>query len=154
MKFISSSYDKETGISTVTMQHLGVKFKGAAKVHPEEKETASEFIGCHYAEQRATISALKYELELAKNDAKICQNFVKSLECYSKFNKKEESAKSVYKQLNIKLKKVKDLTTAINNLKYYLSKDIENNYHLFKYIKKIKESKKDIENNYHLSKYI
>ena len=43
MKFISSSYDPENGTSTVVMQHLGEKFTGEAKIHPEEADKKSEF---------------------------------------------------------------------------------------------------------------
>lgn len=143
MKFISSSYNKETGVSKVIMQHLGIKFIGTAKVHPNEFNRASEYLGCSYAETRATIEALKYELELARKDAKICQNFVKSIECYSKFNSQDESAKSLYRQLNVKNKKVKELINKINNLKFCLNKDIINNSNLLFKAEKRKESKKD-----------
>ena len=116
MKFISSSYDKTTGKSQVVMQHLGVKFIGNAQVHPDEFDKASEYAGCYYAELRATIKALKYERIIAKGEADICRNFVKSIECYSKFNKEDESAKSLYRQLNQKIKKVNDLADEINDL--------------------------------------
>lgn len=115
MKFISSSYDPETGVSTVTMQHLGKKFLGTAKLHPDEKEKGSKYAGCYYAELRAVISALKYERKIAKIEADTCLNFVKSLECYSKFNKEDESAKSVYRLLNRKIKRVNDITDTINS---------------------------------------
>ena len=114
MKFISSSYNPETGISSVTMQHMGKKFVGTAKLHPDEKDKGSEYAGCYYAEMRATILALKYERKIAKIEADTCLNFVKSLECYSKFNKEDESAKSVYRLLNRKIKRVNDITDHIN----------------------------------------
>lgn len=124
MKFINSSYDPDTGISKVTMQHLGKKFLGIAKLNPDAKETASEFAGCYYAEIRAKINALKYERNKAKEEAEICRKFVKSIECYSKFNAKEDSAKSIYRQLNRRIKKVNDLAYQINNLLIHLDKSI------------------------------
>ena len=45
MKFIESSYNSETGESKVVMQHLGVKFVGTAKVHPDDWENASSYEG-------------------------------------------------------------------------------------------------------------
>lgn len=116
MKFISSSYDKTTGKAIVIIQHLGKKFEGTATVHPADIENASEYAGCSYAETRAIIKALKYERKILKEDIKVCNKFVKAIECYSKFNKEDESAKSIYKQLNIKKKKIEELTKKINDL--------------------------------------
>ena len=124
MKFISSSYDPKTGVSHVTMQHLGVKFTGTARVHPMEHEKASEYAGCAYAETRAMIDALKYERQLAKQKADMALDFVKSCECYSKFNKDDPSAKSMYRQLNQRIKRVNDLADEINNLIRSLQTDI------------------------------
>lgn len=116
MKFISSSYDPNTGESVVIMQHLGIKFKGKAHLNPEETNPPSEYAGCAYAEIKATIKALKYERKLAKNKADMALDFVKSCECYAKFNKNDETAKSIYRQLNKRIEKVNNLTDNINNL--------------------------------------
>ena len=46
---ISSDYDETTGISkTVIMTDLG-SFDGYAKLHPDDKDFASEFAGCRLA---------------------------------------------------------------------------------------------------------
>ena len=124
MKFISSSYDPKWGVSKVVMQHLGQKFEGVAIAHPDIMDTASEYAGCYYAEIRATIKALKYERNKAKEEAEICRKFVKAIEHYAKFNPEDESAKSIYRQLNVKIKKVNDLTDQINNLMLLLQKEI------------------------------
>lgn len=121
MKFISSSYNPNTGVSKVIMQHMGQKFEGVAIVHPDHMDTASKYAGCYYAELRATIKALKYERNKLKKETDICKNFVKSIECYAKFNHDDESAKSIYKQLNVRISKVNDLTDEINNLIYKLN---------------------------------
>lgn len=116
MKFISSTYDPETGTSTVVMQHLGEKFKGEAKIHPEEVDKKSEFAGCSYAETRATIKGLKYERKLAKEKADEAIDFVKSCEGYANFDKEDPSAKVMYRQLNQRIKRVNDLADEINDL--------------------------------------
>lgn len=143
MKFISSSYDPESGISAVTMQHMGVKFTGTAKLNPVEKEKGSKYAGCSYAEMRATILALKYERKIAKKEADACLNFVKSLECYSKFNKEEDSAKSVYRLLNKRIKRVNDITDEINFTMHQLQAAIKNREIVTKAI----ERKKKIDND-------
>lgn len=113
MKFISSVYDEYTGISTVTVQHLGKKFIGSAYVHPEE-EYPSEFAGCTYAEIRAEIEALKYERSLAKNKADMAIDFIKSCKCYKNFDKDSDTAKVLIKQLSKRVQKVNDITDEIN----------------------------------------
>ena len=45
MKFINSFYNAKTGESKVIMQHLGTKFIGTSKMHPDEP-VASDFVGC------------------------------------------------------------------------------------------------------------
>lgn len=116
MKFITSSYNAETGEMKVIMQHLGKKFVGIAKTHPEDMEIASELTGGTLAEIRATIKALKYERKLAKEKSDAALDFVKSVTCYSKFNSEDASAKSMYRQLNQRIKKVNDLADEINEL--------------------------------------
>lgn len=116
MKFIKSSYDPDTGFSYVIMQHLGKKFVGEARLHPDDKENASQYAGCEYAEIRATIKALKYERNLAKIKTDEALDFVKACENYAHFDKDSESAKLMYRQLNKRIKKVNDLTDQINEL--------------------------------------
>ena len=114
MKFISSSYNPETGISTVVMQHLGIKFIGTAQLHPDDRDHASHFEGCWLAEQRAIILALKYERYMAKKKSDEAIDFLKSCECYSNFDKDSPTAKSIYRQVNRRIKKVNDITDKIN----------------------------------------
>lgn len=113
MKFIDSDFDEVSGLSYVIVQHLGKKFKGYAQVHPEEKKP-SKYAGCRYAEARATIDALKYERKLLKNKSDMALDFVKSLECYSDFDKDSATAKCIYRQLNKRIDKVNQKTDEIN----------------------------------------
>lgn len=115
MKFISSSYCEKTGVSTVTIQHLGVKFIGIAKLHPDDRDHASRFEGCWLAEQRAIILALKYERYMAKKKSDEAIDFLKSCECYSNFDKDSPTARSIYRQVNRRIKKVNDITDKIND---------------------------------------
>ena len=113
MKFITSDYDEVSGLSEVVMQHFGIKFKGYAQVHPEEKKP-SKYAGCRFAELRATIDALKYERTLLKNKSDMALDFVKSLECYADFDKESPTAKCIYRQLNKRISKVNEVTDEIN----------------------------------------
>ena len=144
MKFIESSYNEHSGISTVIMQHLGEKFKGIARLHPDDKENASNYAGCEYAEIRAKIKALKYERAIAKNKSDMAIDFIKSIEGYTKFDKNSDSAKVMYRQLNQRIKRVNDLTDEINSLMDELDKKIHRRTIVTNAIKRKKEmSKKD-----------
>lgn len=116
MKFIKSSFDPERGISRVTVQHRGEKYDGTASLHPKDEDKASNYTGCQIAEMRAMIKALKEERRMAKNKADMALDFVKSVECYAKFNKDDDSAKAMYRQLNRRIREVNDLTDQINTL--------------------------------------
>lgn len=144
MKFIESSYDAEEGVSTVTMQHLGKKFTEFAWVHPDDKENASSYAGCEYAEIRAKIRALKYERRIAKNKSDMAIDFMKSVEGYAKFDKNSDSAKAMYRQLNQRIKQVNNLTDEINSLMDELDKKIHRRTIVTNAIKRKQEmSKKD-----------
>lgn len=116
MKFISSSYDPNTGKSEVTMQHLGVKFIGTAQVHPDDWENGSNYEGCFIAENRAIILALKYERYLAKKKSDEAIDLLKSCQCYKDFDKENPVAKILYRQVNQRIKKVNEITDKINNI--------------------------------------
>ena len=142
MKFISSSYDKETHSAKVVMQHLGKKFIGTAHAAEADQEKASEYAGCYYAELKATIKALKYERQLAKQKADMALDFVKSVEGYTKFDKEDPSSKAMYRQLNQRIKKVNDLADLINDIYRTLDYSIHHRDVLLKTIEK-KKSKVD-----------
>ena len=146
MKFISSIYDKCTGISTVTVQHLGKKFIGSAYVHPEE-ECPSELVGCAYAEIRAEIEALKYERSLAKNKADMAIDFIKSCKCYKNFDKDSDTAKVLIKQLSKRVQKVNDITDEINFRLKQLEMLIKKREVILKAIEERKRTKEENKDN-------
>lgn len=139
MKFISSNFWKDTGESRVIMQHLGKKFFGFAHLHPED-DKPSEYTGCSLAEKRATIKALKYEHKIAKEEAEAARLFVRNCESYAKFNKDDDSAKCMYRQLNKKIKRVNDLADDINDLYDSIYREIHMRERI---LKKLNESKED-----------
>ena len=119
-----SGFDKKSGISIVTLKHLGEKFTGFSKVHPDDKDRASQFAGCTYAESRAYIKAMKYERRKAKEEAEICRKFIKACSCYKNWDPESSTAKAAYRQLNRRIKKVNDLTEIINDEMFRLSQTI------------------------------
>jgi len=141
MKYYTSNYNPEYNVANVWVQHLGHIFNGAAHTHPQE-ENPSEFVGCEIAERRAVIKALKYERNLAKENLKKYQDFVKACECYKDWNKEDPSAKIVYRQLNRRIKQVNDLTEEIKNCEDLLKRYIVTREVLKKRLKEKKEKSK------------
>ena len=122
MKFILSYYNKKTGESTVKVRHLRKNFYGKAQLHPED--VPSEYFGCRIAEKRAMIQALKYERRIAKKEAEICRKFCQSCIQYAKFNPEDASAKSMARQLSVKINRVNNITNEINILLMEIKTDI------------------------------
>lgn len=144
MKFISSSYDPNTGKSEVIMQHLGIKFKGSAQIHPDDWENASSYEGCFIAENRAIILALKYERYLAKKKSDEAIDLLKACEHYANFDKDSPTAKVLYRQVNRRIKRVNDITDKINNIYKAIEMHTYARSTVLKAIKRKKEmSKKD-----------
>ncbi len=123
MKFLDSTYSFY-GTTVVWLDHLKHKFKGIARLHPEDADRASELVGGRIAETRATIAALKYERKLSKEESEIIRKFVKKCEEYKNFDKTSPTAKAMYKQLGLKIKKVNQLADIINDLMIHLQREI------------------------------
>ena len=112
MKFIESTY--ENGLSTVTVEHMGMHFIGTARLHPDDEPYASEYAGCGIAESRAVIAALKHERKIRKNQCEECRKFVKACMGYKNFDKESPTAKAIFRQLNQRIKQVNELADEIN----------------------------------------
>ena len=115
MKLIDAWFEESTGKSYATVEHLGRRYQGMAKLHPEE-ETASKFTGCRYAEMRAQIKALKFEREMKIQKCNECRKFIKTCSQYKGWDKESSTAKAIYTQLNKRIKEVNKLTNEINRL--------------------------------------
>lgn len=141
MKFIASYFDKEIKESTVIVEHMGIEFIGKSRVHPEDFNRASELVGGSYAETRAIIKALKYEHKIAKEKCEECRKFIKACTCYKDFDKDSPTARTIYKQLNVRIKRVNEIATEINNLELFLKKSMITRDVILKEINKSKEIK-------------
>lgn len=66
IKLSNSSFDPETGTSTVTIKTKRGIYTGTAKVHPDDKEVQSKYTGLRIAEMKAVRKAYKDELKREK----------------------------------------------------------------------------------------
>ena len=118
-KFNDSRTDKEKQKSVVFIKYKGYLFPGYSYCHPDDEW--SEFIGCGYAEIRAQIKALKWELKQKKAACDECRKFVKAVSQYKNFNKEDGTAKAMYRQLNRRIKEVNKIVDEINALELALN---------------------------------
>ena len=58
MKFLYSYFFPDTGESVAALKNKDGLYIGSAKLHPDDKNTASQFAGCRLAEYRAWIKYL------------------------------------------------------------------------------------------------
>ena len=97
---ISSNYDETTGISkTVILTDLG-SFEGFAKLHPDDKNNASRFAGCRYAEERALIKYAKMKIKVINNQLEVLKNISNELR-NKKFYKENNGTKLLEKNIYI-----------------------------------------------------
>ena len=80
IKTTYSNFNKETGISTtVILTDLG-HFLGIARLHPDDKETASRYAGCRYAEMRATTKYIKAKKKAIQEEIKLLKEIEEDIE--------------------------------------------------------------------------
>ena len=118
MRFLDSGTVKETGYSTVVIEHKGNKYVGQAKCHPDD--TFSEFTGCRYAQERAEIKALKDEWKQKKHDCDECRKYLIAVSQYAGFDKESSTAKAMFRQLNRRIKEVNKLAENISQRQFNL----------------------------------
>ena len=118
MRFLDSGTVKETGYSTVVIEHKGNKYVGQAKCHPDD--TFSEFTGCRYAQERAEINALKDEWKQKKHDCDECRKYLIAVSQYAGFDKESSTAKAMFRQLNRRIKEVNKLAEIISQRQFNL----------------------------------
>lgn len=116
MRIRDAIFIEASGKSFVELEHKGKYYLGMAKLHPEDKKDglASRYTGCRYAELRAEIKALKAEYKAEKAACEECRKFVKACTQYKNFDKESTTAKSIFRQLNCRIKRVNQLADKIN----------------------------------------
>lgn len=125
IKLINSFYDKETGISYVAISTKYGVFEGRTEVHEEDKDIASDFVGCNYAEMKAMIKYEKAKLKLIERDFKKLEIIRKEMETLKEYDKNEVSAKFLRKKYFIAREAVNEQKAKIDFLKDSLYKAME-----------------------------
>lgn len=126
VKLIKSFYDPESGESYAFVKTKYGVFVGSTKVHEEDKDIASSFAGCSFAETKAIISYEKEKLKEYKNRLNILETLVNNMEKLSLYNKNDASARYIRKQYYITRNLVNEQTQKIDAIKKNLYNLMEN----------------------------
>lgn len=125
MKFLYGYFHPETGESKVVLANKSGTFIGKARLHPEDKEHASEYAGCRLAEGRAWIEYYKKEKKRSQEQINTIKNLYKDI--YRNCSK--TTAKEVEQRFKIQLKyyeeKLKESKEIIKEIKKQLEDSIK-----------------------------
>lgn len=123
---ITSYYNKETGVSYVTIAtDLGI-FDGIAHLHEEDKDIASIFQGCRYAEGRACLKYLNLKLKLLESKIEGLSNFYNNCKQMRCFNENNKQTKLLKREIEKYLKQYIELKNMIINIKNGLYDEMKN----------------------------
>lgn len=118
MKFnlVESHYNSNLGNSIVTIKTKHGNFTGTSQLYDEDKEIASSFRGCQYAEMKAVRKAYKAEIKEIDFKIKTLKDFEKVLKNMKEYNENSFEAKRLRKEIYLyqkKKAKIKETIEAI-----------------------------------------
>lgn len=126
IKLIDSTYDEESGISCATISTDLGEFTGYAFLNPEDKEIASSYAGCNYAERRAVMYYYEKKLKILKNKIQVLNEVTERLEnsddcsvASYEFRLLQKIAKEYYQREH-------DTQHNVNMIKIALEQDMKN----------------------------
>jgi CII-binding regulator of phage lambda lysogenization HflD len=97
---------------------------GYASLHPDDKDIASSFAGCRYAEMRAGIKYMKKKIQISKYQLKPLKRIYNELIRNKRCNKNSKGIKLLEKEIYILEDDIKSYETNIKTLTERLQKAI------------------------------
>ena len=125
-KLIESHYYEKDGTSYAKINTDYGEFEGWAHLHEEDRDIASRYAGCQYAETRAVLKYMKHRIKIlawqiqALNN---CQNQIKGRVAY---NPNSVESRALRKQIFILQNEKKDWQSRYNSLQERLLNDMNN----------------------------
>lgn len=101
IKTIASDYNEETGVSTVIVATDLGNITTHAWLHPDDKDIASHFAGCRYAEMRAGIKYMKAKIKISKYQLEPLKRIYNSLKNDKHYNKNNKGVLLLEKEIYI-----------------------------------------------------
>lgn len=125
IKLIDSYYNAENGVSYAKINTDYGEFEGYAILHDEDKEIASRYAGCQYAETRAVLKYMKNRIKILAYQIKALINCQKQMERRASYNPNSVESRALRKQIYILQAERKDWQSKYNSLheKLYFAMD-------------------------------
>lgn len=117
IKLIYSSYDKETGLSYARIRTDLGEFEGYSLLHEEDRDIASTYAGCQYAETRAVLKYMKQRIKNLSLQIQALINYQKQLEGRAAYNPQSVEGRALRKQIFILKAEKKDWQARYTSLK-------------------------------------
>jgi len=124
MKTVKSDYNEETGISTVVIATDLGEITAHAFLHPDDKDIASNFAGCRYAEMRAGIKYMKEKVKISKYQLKPLKRIYNVLSQKKYYNRDNSGTKMLEKEIYKLEDDIKIYKTNIQTLTERLQKAV------------------------------
>lgn len=151
---VYAKYDKETGISKVWIKNKYGVFMAKSRLHEDDREFASEYIGCRFAEMKANIKAYKkhkQDLQLRQQEL---EYFKTMLEQTKGYNPDSVEARKLRKRIYILSEEIKAVQATIDELNENLQIEIQQRDASTKLLKKIYENRKNPQYSEEQKKFI
>lgn len=139
IKLLNSVYDKEDGVSCVTIETEIGNFNGYAFLHPEDEMIKSSFLGCEIAEYRATIEYFKKKLRILNIEIKTLENLRKDFK--NTYKEDYHNCEILERRMEQKLIQKKEYEMIIYSLKKSINLKVDNRIEVLKKFDKKKENK-------------
>lgn len=139
IKLLDSGYDKEEGVSYVTIETEIGNFDGYAFLHPEDEMIESSFLGCEIAEYRATIEYFKKKLRTLNIEIKTLENLRKDFK--NTYKEDYHDCEILERRMEQKLIQKKEYEMIIYSLKKSIDLKVDNRIEVLKKFDKKKENK-------------
>lgn len=125
IKLIESWYNAEEGKSFAKIRTDYGEFEGWAKLHEEDKDIASRYAGCQYAETRAVLKYMKHRIKILACQITALINCQKQMERRAAYNPQSVEGRALRKQIYILQAERKDWQSKYNSLheKLYFAMD-------------------------------
>jgi hypothetical protein len=140
---VYAKYNPETGLSKVWIKNKYGVFMGKSRLHPEDKEFASEYIGCHFAEMKATINAYKKKKQDLQLRLKELVYFNEILMTTRGADMQSTEARKLRKRIYILKKEIEQVEKKIEKLKDDFQYEVKARDESMRLLRKIKENRKN-----------
>lgn len=109
VKIVSSGFDKETGISHVTIQTPKGTYTGYSNLQEEDEKYVSQMVGCRYAEIKAHIKMLEAEIKEIKTQLYAFERFYNNASRSWRFNESGYEARKMRREMHSFKDKIEEL---------------------------------------------